>query len=120
MLGTYVFIEASQRSPGDRARLVSDWLAPNKPACLQFWYHMYGGHIGELNIILKTNQSEKLVWRQGRKDHGDKWIFAQTPIQYDRPYKVSINANCRFYAEFRSFWTGAGATQNNVWLTSEY
>lgn len=118
VLGTYIFIEASQRSPGDRARLVSDWLAPNKAACLQFWYHMYGRHIGELNIILKTSKSERLVWRQGRKDHGDKWIFAQTPIQYDSPYKVSINANRRFYVGFPYFWTGARAVQKNAWFQS--
>lgn len=103
VLGTYIFIEASQRSPGDRARLVSDWLAPNKAACLQFWYHMYGRHIGELNIIIKTNKSEKLVWRQGRKDHGDKWIFAQTPIQYDSPYKVSITQTVGFMQNFAIF-----------------
>lgn len=91
VLGVYIFIEASQHSPGDRACLVSDWLAANEPSCLQFWYHMYGRHIGALNIILKTNQSERQVWHQERIDHGDKWIFAQTPIQEDRPYKVSIN-----------------------------
>ncbi|XP_078375556.1 uncharacterized protein LOC144658924 [Oculina patagonica] len=90
--GVYIFVEASQRSPGDRARLVSDWLAPNEPACLQFWYHMYGRHIGELNIILETSQSERRVWHQGRKDHGDKWNFAQTTIQDDTPYKFVIEA----------------------------
>lgn len=106
MLGAFVFIEASQRFPGDRARLVSDWLAPDKPACLQFWYHMYGRNIGELDVILKTNKTERLVWRQEGKDHGDKWIFAETPIQDDRPYKVSINANRGFYAlsDFRSLF----------------
>lgn len=52
---------------------------------------MYGRHIGELNIIIKTSQLERRVWHQGRKDHGDKWNFAQTIIQDDRPYKASTD-----------------------------
>lgn len=86
--GVYVFIEASQRSPGDRARLLSDWLKPKEPACLQFWYHMHGKHIGGLKIILKANRTERTIWQQGLKGQGDRWIFAQTTIQNNSPYKV--------------------------------
>lgn len=86
--GIYIFIEASQRSSGDRARLISDWLIPKEPACLQFWYHMHGRHIGALNIFLKTKRSEITVWQEGSRDHGDRWIFAQTTIQNDNSYKV--------------------------------
>lgn len=83
---------------------------------------MYGRNIGELNIILKTNITERPVWHQGGKDHGDKWIFAQTPIQDERPFKVRINANHGFYgggggvSEFHSFhcMCSTRAVQNNL------
>ena len=88
-LGIYIFLEASQRSPGDRARLISDWLAPNRSACLQFWYHMHGTHLGALNIILKTNESERLVWHQEMKDYGDMWILGQAPIHSNAAFKAS-------------------------------
>ena len=53
---------------------------------------MRGRHIGALNITLKAEHSERRVWYQGRNDHGDRWIFAQTTIQNEKPYKASIDA----------------------------
>jgi hypothetical protein len=89
-IGIYIFIEASERKDGDKARIISGWLNANETLCLQFWYHMYGKHIGALTVILKTNHSENLIW-QKRGNLGDKWMFAQTTLKHKEKYKVSSN-----------------------------
>lgn len=86
--GSYIFIEASPRSPGDKARLISDEIEPNEVVCVQFWYHMHGLDIGSLGIYLKTNQSETLVWRLSG-DQGNRWRFGQTVLNSTSLYKVS-------------------------------
>ena len=85
--GSYIFIEASQRSPGEKARLIADEIEPNEVICVQFWYHMHGSDIGSLGIYLKTNQSETLVWRLSG-DHGNRWRFGQTALNSTSLYTV--------------------------------
>jgi hypothetical protein len=51
---------------------------------------MDGKHIGALTVILKTNQSETLIW-QKRGNLGDKWMFAQTTLKHKDKYKVRSN-----------------------------
>ena len=77
-----MFIETSlPRKPGDKAQLLS----PNYPAtpggkCLQFWYHMYGRHIGTLNVRVKRlvqgTPTYFLQWSRSG-DHGNRWRVAQ-------------------------------------------
>ena len=47
-----MYIETSApRRPNDKARLTSpSYPAATDSECLQFYYHMYGRHIGTLNI----------------------------------------------------------------------
>ena len=87
--GSYIYIEASGRNFGDKARLLSDWMEPDETVCFQFWYHMYGSNIGNLSIYLKTNQSEKLVWSLSG-DQGNRWRFGQTALNSTRWYKVRV------------------------------
>ncbi|XP_078369213.1 uncharacterized protein LOC144653157 isoform X3 [Oculina patagonica] len=87
--GAYIYIEASKRRQGDRARLMSEWMEPNKVICLQFWYHMFGKHIGQLNVFMASSSSETLVWSvSGNK--GDKWNFAQTTLQENNRFKFIL------------------------------
>ena len=88
--GSYIYIEASQRKPGERARLLSSWMEPNETICLQFWYHMHGSDIGNLSVYLKTNQSESLVWRLSG-ENGNRWRFGQTALYSPNYYKVSYS-----------------------------
>ncbi|XP_020625530.1 uncharacterized protein LOC110062928 [Orbicella faveolata] len=79
--GRYLYIEASNRKVGDKARLQSGWFINTQELCLQFWYHMFGKDVGSLNIYIQRNASgsETKVWSQ--KGHmGDNWIFAQVPM----------------------------------------
>ena len=86
--GSYIFIEASQKNTGDKARLLSDEIEPSETVCIQFWYHMYGSDIGNLSIYLKTNQSETLVWSLSG-DQGNRWRFGQTALNSLSLYTVS-------------------------------
>ncbi|KAM7440722.1 hypothetical protein ABFA07_010120 [Porites harrisoni] len=87
--GSYIYIEASQRKPGERARLLSSWMEPNETICLQFWYHMHGSNIGNLSVYLKTNQSESLVWRLSG-ENGNRWRFGQTALNSPNYYKFVL------------------------------
>ena len=89
LIGSYIFIEASQRSPGEKARLLSGWIEPHETVCFQFWYHMHGADIGNLIVYLKTNQSETLVWRLSG-DKGNLWRFGQKTLNSPSFYKVSL------------------------------
>ena len=85
---SYVFIEASKKNPGDKARLLSDEIEPNENVCVQFWYHMHGSDTGNLSIYVKTNQSETIVWRLSG-DQGNRWRFGQKALNSPSLYKVS-------------------------------
>ncbi|KAL9987547.1 hypothetical protein ACROYT_G001872 [Oculina patagonica] len=96
--GSYIFIEASQRNPGDEARLLSDEIGPNETVCVQFWYHMHGSDIGNLSIYLKTNQSETPVWRLSG-DQGNRWRFGQTTLSSPSLYKFVIEGTVGYESQ---------------------
>ncbi|XP_031570827.1 uncharacterized protein LOC116305127 isoform X2 [Actinia tenebrosa] len=85
--GKYVYIEASDKNPGKRALLLSDYLEGEEPVCIRFWYHMKGIHIGTLNIYSKRNSSRQLLWtRSGNK--GDKWLYGQIGYNSTETFKI--------------------------------
>ena len=86
-LGNYIFIEASQKNLGDKARLVSEWQKGGTVLCLQLWYHMHGKHIGSLSVYIVTSHSERLAWKQ-QGNRGDSWKFAQTTLTSSTSFKV--------------------------------
>lgn len=58
--------------------------------CFQFYYHMYGPHIGTLNVFVKSGTSgSKIVWNKSL-NQGNKWVFAEVTIpQSYTNYQVS-------------------------------
>ncbi|XP_076116199.1 MAM and LDL-receptor class A domain-containing protein 1-like isoform X1 [Mytilus galloprovincialis] len=79
--GHYIHIEASDpRQLGNKARLISPVSLPAEEGCLQFWYHMYGSHIGTLNVYVKSNGLLGIaVWsKKGNKGNG--WIRGEFPL----------------------------------------
>ncbi|EDO47787.1 predicted protein [Nematostella vectensis] len=80
--GHYMYIEVSSGSRGAKALLESSLFSPGSGKCLEFWYHMYGSSIGQLNVYLKTGASlpSNPTW-QRQKDQGNQWFIAQVPIQ---------------------------------------
>lgn len=91
--GTYIYAEASSpRQPGDKAVLVSDQIPPNtRPGnCLTFWYHMYGFHVGALNVYILTGGSVlgKPTWtRNGTQLN--QWLKGMVFIPSVLSYNVS-------------------------------
>lgn len=87
--GHYVFLETSRPlNPRDKARLISPYIGL-KVACLKFWYHSFGdnAHMGELQLIIKSDTGEKIVWAVNR-NRGDNWVWRQVTIFSKRPYRI--------------------------------
>ncbi|XP_018418838.1 PREDICTED: MAM domain-containing glycosylphosphatidylinositol anchor protein 1 isoform X2 [Nanorana parkeri] len=95
--GFFMFIEASSpRKAGDKARLLSPMYnvtsgkqRPKTPSyCISFYYHMWGRHIGRLNVMLRSsNTGDMPVWSLSG-DNGNKWQLANIQINPIRPFQV--------------------------------
>ncbi|KAE8600239.1 hypothetical protein XENTR_v10013144 [Xenopus tropicalis] len=96
--GYYMFIEASRpRLPGEKARLISPtYNVTTKPPyhrttfCVSFYYHMYGRHIGNLNLLMRLKSKGTIdtqVWSQSG-DRGNKWQHAMVPISATGQFQV--------------------------------
>ncbi|XP_075454900.1 MAM domain-containing glycosylphosphatidylinositol anchor protein 1 isoform X2 [Ascaphus truei] len=100
--GYYMFIEASRpRLSGDRARLISPMYnvttrSPYQkiPYCVSFYYHMYGKHIGDLNLLVRVKSignMDKQVWTlSGNK--GNRWQHANSTISPSGSFQVIFEA----------------------------
>ena len=54
-LGKYIYAEASNTNPGDIAEFISPCINVDYPNSeLEFAYHMFGNHVGELHVDIKT------------------------------------------------------------------
>ncbi|XP_014865087.1 PREDICTED: zonadhesin-like isoform X4 [Poecilia mexicana] len=88
--GHYIYIESTNTTHGDTARLISSQCANIGPQCLQFWYHMYGSaDTMGLNIYLLENKVAKAVW-QKRNNHGDMWHLAQVDLNTTAVFQIII------------------------------
>ncbi|XP_072221770.1 MAM domain-containing glycosylphosphatidylinositol anchor protein 2 [Leuresthes tenuis] len=94
--GFYMYIETSRpRLEGDKARLLSPTfninsksstspssVSNNPTYCLAFYYHMYGKHIGALNVFLRQKGrkvKDTSVWSLNG-NQGDHWQQARVNI----------------------------------------
>ncbi|CAF3894466.1 unnamed protein product [Adineta steineri] len=79
------------QKPGYKARLISVIEEPEKGRCLEFWYHMYGQNIGQLNIYANTNTSNNdvrtLLWSRSA-NIGDVWRKALVSTEYTVPFRI--------------------------------
>ncbi|XP_077978860.1 MAM and LDL-receptor class A domain-containing protein 1-like [Glandiceps talaboti] len=91
--GYYVYIEATNQDAGDKARLISA-LVPSRGDgyCLQFWYHMFGSSVGELNVYIREdNGQEVMIWRR-MGSQANEWRYAQRELQPSRNYEIIFEA----------------------------
>ena len=87
-LGSYMYIEASGRSEGDKARLISPTLLG--PQCMTFFYNMFGFTMGSLVIYIRETSggNERMIWVQsGNK--GLPWKEEHLSINEKDEYQVS-------------------------------
>eukprot|EP00058_Branchiostoma_floridae_P026505 XP_002611996.1 hypothetical protein BRAFLDRAFT_86955 [Branchiostoma floridae] len=81
-LGHYLFIEASSpQEVGHNAILRSPIYPPRDDGyCLDFYYHMYGVNVGDLNVYLFTGvRQEDLDWSM-TGNQGNQWLRASISI----------------------------------------
>ncbi|XP_035691847.1 mucin-5AC-like [Branchiostoma floridae] len=85
-IGHYMYFEASSIDPGVTARLLSPTLpiipspSSHTSYCVTFWYHMYGIHIGTLNVNRKERGgTEAPIWSLS-DDQGNVWRQGQLPL----------------------------------------
>lgn len=91
--GFYIHLESSYpRSKSESVRFESPYVISSYK-CVTFWYHMWGEHVGRLNVFAVTKTgSEKLEWRLSG-DQGNSWNEGSTEINKMFAYKVrKINA----------------------------
>ncbi|XP_030575161.1 MAM domain-containing glycosylphosphatidylinositol anchor protein 2 isoform X1 [Archocentrus centrarchus] len=102
--GFYMYIETSRpRLEGDMARLLSPTFNMNSKSssssvsnnptyCFAFYYHMYGKHIGALNIFLRQkgqSVTDTLVWSL-TGNQGDRWRQGKVNIHPTTAFQMVI------------------------------
>ena len=59
--GSYVYLETSSPArPNDTAWLFNKKIDDSMDSCMSFWYHMYGPHVGSLNVYLSVSLGSQL------------------------------------------------------------
>lgn len=85
-----MYIETSlPRRRGDKAYFISPRYdaAPNGK-CFKFWYHMYGRHIGKLNIYVKAGPAlGAMVWNE-TGNQGNFWLHGKAPVKISTRFQV--------------------------------
>ena len=94
-VGRYVYIEVSPQRPKESARLVSPVISVSSAStkCLTFWYHMYGPHVGSLNVYANATTLGSPIWSKNGTQ-GNQWKQAiDLEIQMSQSYSVSLLPN---------------------------
>ncbi|SEQ11285.1 Por secretion system C-terminal sorting domain-containing protein [Hyunsoonleella jejuensis] len=106
--GKYIYTEASGAKEGDIAEFVSPCININqKNAQLEFFYHMYGDHIGELHVDIETENDyiadiiPALIGEQQTSQSDD---FIAQYVNLSRFYGQTINIHFRAIRGYS--WSG--------------
>ncbi|KAJ7371578.1 hypothetical protein OS493_024253 [Desmophyllum pertusum] len=84
--GFYFYIEASGRTMGEVATLVSPYIQSNgNSSCMVFYYHLYGHSVGSLRVKV----GDQVLW-QLSGNQGNNWYKATVPLNFDGTYKVTF------------------------------
>lgn len=85
-----MYIETSYpRKQGDIAWFLSPRYPATSGKCLNFYYHMYGDHIGSMNIYVKKGLSlGTRVWNM-TGNQGNVWRHGRATISSSSPFNVS-------------------------------
>ncbi|KAL9987564.1 hypothetical protein ACROYT_G001896 [Oculina patagonica] len=90
--GFFIYIETSNPAKVNQsAQLLSPLI--RGPKCFRFYYHMYGRHIGRLDVYLQIRgyNYNHLMWRKSG-EQGDQWKEATVEIGYTGESQVVLQA----------------------------
>ncbi|RXM32121.1 Neuropilin-2 [Acipenser ruthenus] len=93
--GNYLYVEASQKTEGLRAKLLSPPVsALGGQLCMVFWYHMRGANVGTLRVLMsETDQQETTLWSV-RGDQGSEWTEGRTVLpESPKQYQIVMEAD---------------------------
>uniref|UniRef100_A0A8C0LEW8 Receptor-type tyrosine-protein phosphatase U n=1 Tax=Canis lupus dingo TaxID=286419 RepID=A0A8C0LEW8_CANLU len=97
-LGSYLMVNASQHTPGQRAHVIFQSLSENDTHCVQFSYFLYSrdGHSpGTLGIYVRVNGGPlgSAVWNM-TGSHGHQWHQAELAVStfWPNEYQVLFEA----------------------------
>ena len=77
-----MYVEASSTNNNDKGRFSKTYTNLSlKGSCLKFWYHMFGSHMGDLNVYINPTMLGKGIPDFNiTGQRGDIWINAEVPI----------------------------------------
>ncbi|WP_203257296.1 T9SS type A sorting domain-containing protein [Hyunsoonleella ulvae] len=97
--GNYIYTEASGSKEGDVAEFVSPCISINEQnTSLDFYYHMFGDHIGELHIDIETNEGyvyDVIPAIKGAQQINQDDDFVLETVNLSRFYGETINIHFR-------------------------
>lgn len=94
--GYFMYIEASDRNVGDYADLDSPSFNSGT-YCLKFWYHMYGQHIGKLEVHnVLQNGNSFLRWTKSREGANGVNEWRSDTVEFNIDPSVSPRWRIRF------------------------
>ncbi|XP_077986934.1 MAM and LDL-receptor class A domain-containing protein 1-like [Glandiceps talaboti] len=92
--GKYIYLESSTRDLDDHARLFSPLFHPiTEPACLNFYYHMFGNTMGRLEVSLLYENSSTFgqpIFTVS-EDQGDQWHNVSLDISSDEFFRFMFD-----------------------------
>ncbi|KAI8499746.1 hypothetical protein Bbelb_227970 [Branchiostoma belcheri] len=92
--GHYLFIEASSPQDVGHNAIIRSQIYPPSSAgyCLDFYYHMYGSMVGDLNVYLFTGvRQEEPTWSMSG-NQGNQWLRARVEIKPTSNFQLMFEA----------------------------
>ncbi|XP_036360425.1 MAM and LDL-receptor class A domain-containing protein 1-like isoform X2 [Octopus sinensis] len=93
--GWYILSKRSWRSKSySKARIVGPSIPPSQTRCLNFWYHMYGAYVNQLQVNVTQGTTTKKLWVK-TGDQGNLWRQAFIHMDksaYKTNYKITFEA----------------------------
>lgn len=108
VLGKYIYAEASGAKPGDIAEFISPCINVDYPNSeLEFAYHMFGNHVGELHVDIKTdsgyiNDVIPVLYGSQQNNQDDAFLI----MNVDLSSYTNQTINIRFRAIRGASWKG--------------
>lgn len=85
-----MYIETSTpRVQGQKARLLSPTISTTQSSCVSFYYHMFGLHIGSLNIYVKQTALGTPIWTMTGNQR-NSWILGQFTLSATTNFQVTV------------------------------